>query len=200
MKYIVVIGCDNVRTAELMKELYAPFTRNGHPIYVMNIPSSELTKYAANAMLATRISFMNEIAMICEAVGADVEMIRQGIGSDSRIGMPFLYAGVGYGGSCFPKDVKAMIKTAKNCGIDTSILNAVEKNRVVRGIVQILFDKVHIQEKNHLSLVLVLDSREGVDELGVNGSWERPFAELLEARIVNADYEDVFGDKRITRL
>jgi UDPglucose 6-dehydrogenase len=120
------VGTDNVRTAELIKELYAPFVRNGHPVLVMDIRSAELTKYAANAMLATRISFMNELAKLCEATGADIESIRNGIGSDSRIGMSFLYAGLGYGGSCFPKDVKALIYTSKEYGLDADILSAVE--------------------------------------------------------------------------
>lgn len=123
----IIIGTDNVRTAELTKELYAPFVRNGHPIYVMDILSSELTKYAANAMLATRISFMNEMALLCEATGADIEMVRQGIGSDSRIGMAFLYAGIGYGGSCFPKDVRAIIQTSRAYELDMHIITAVER-------------------------------------------------------------------------
>lgn len=122
----VVIGTDNVRTAELMKELYAPFVRNGHPVYVMSIPSAELTKYAANAMLATRISFMNELARLCEKTGADIEEVRLGIGSDKRIGMSFLYAGAGYGGSCFPKDIKALIQTGRQNGTEFGILQAVE--------------------------------------------------------------------------
>jgi len=123
----IIIGTDNVRTAELIKELYTPFVRNGHPIYIMDILSSELTKYAANAMLATRISFMNEMALLCEATGADIEMVRQGIGSDNRIGMAFLYAGVGYGGSCFPKDVRAIIQTSRAYGLDMHIITAVER-------------------------------------------------------------------------
>lgn len=122
----IIIGTDNVRTAELMRELYGPFVRNGHPIYIMDILSAELTKYAANAMLATRISFMNEMAILCESTGADIEMVRHGIGSDTRIGMAFLYAGIGYGGSCFPKDVKAIIKTYQEYGLDARILNAVD--------------------------------------------------------------------------
>lgn len=122
----VVVGTDNVRTAELMKELYAPFTRSNERFYQMDIASSELTKYAANCMLATRISFMNEIARVCEATGANVENVRRGIGSDSRIGKSFLYAGLGYGGSCFPKDVKALIRTSRELGCESKILNAVE--------------------------------------------------------------------------
>lgn len=123
----VIIGTDNVRTAELMMELYSPFVRQNDRFHVMNLASAELTKYAANAMLATRISFMNELSHLCEKTGADIEMIRKGIGSDSRIGKGFLYAGVGYGGSCFPKDVKALVKTSKDYGLEPVLLSAVEK-------------------------------------------------------------------------
>ncbi len=123
----IIVGTDNVRTGELIKELYAPFVRNGHPIFIMGVRSAELTKYAANAMLATRISFMNELSRLCEISGADIESIRQGIGSDTRIGMPFLYAGLGYGGSCFPKDVKALIQTSKEFGLESKVLKAVEE-------------------------------------------------------------------------
>ena len=122
----VVIGVDNVRTAEIMKELYSPFTRQDERFILMDIVSAELTKYAANAMLATRISFMNEISRLCEVTGADVEQIRRGLGSDSRIGKSFLYAGLGYGGSCFPKDVKALVKTSRDFGLEPSLLVAVE--------------------------------------------------------------------------
>jgi UDPglucose 6-dehydrogenase len=122
----VIIGTDNIRTGELLRELYNPFVRQGERFQVMNIPSAELTKYAANAMLATRISFMNELTALCEATGADIEMIRKGIGSDSRIGKAFLYAGIGYGGSCFPKDVKALIQTSREMGLSSGILEAVE--------------------------------------------------------------------------
>ncbi len=136
----VVVGTDNVRTAELMRELYATFLRQGDRVRIMDIPSAELTKYAANAMLATRISFMNELALLCEKAGADIENVRQGIGSDRRIGSAFLYTGVGYGGSCFPKDVKALIHTSKQNGFEASILDAVEKvNKKQR---QIFIDKV----------------------------------------------------------
>lgn len=123
----VVIGTDNVRTAELMKELYAPFMRKQNRLIVMDIRSAEMTKYAANAMLATKISFMNQIANLCDCMGADVAAVREGIGSDSRIGYDFLFPGVGYGGSCFPKDVKALVKTAEECGYDFLLLKAVEE-------------------------------------------------------------------------
>ncbi|MDP6962935.1 MAG: UDP-glucose/GDP-mannose dehydrogenase family protein [Planctomycetota bacterium] len=122
----VVIGAESAADFELMDELYKPFTRNGAPIIHMDPLSAEMTKYASNAMLATRISFMNEIARICDAAGANVEMVRKGVGTDSRIGQPFLYSGIGYGGSCFPKDVKAIVHTAQEYGYDFQILNAVE--------------------------------------------------------------------------
>lgn len=122
----VVIGTDDPRVAEIMKELYSPFVRTGKPIVIMSVESAELTKYAANAMLATRISFMNEIARMCDKVGAKVSDIRKAIGYDSRIGPSFLFPGVGYGGSCFPKDVKALLRTAEDLGLDLELLRSVE--------------------------------------------------------------------------
>jgi len=122
----VIIGTDDCRVAELMKELYAPFLRTGNPILIMDIRSAEMTKYAANAMLATRISFMNELARLCELAGADIEMVRKGISSDTRIGHSFLFAGSGYGGSCFPKDVKAIIRTAQEYDLSMDLLMSVE--------------------------------------------------------------------------
>ncbi|MCF6286994.1 MAG: UDP-glucose/GDP-mannose dehydrogenase family protein [Candidatus Hydrogenedentes bacterium] len=122
----VVIGCENVRVKALMEELYANFARNGRPILSMSPASAEMTKYAANAMLATKISFMNEVATICEKVGADVDDVRRGIGSDSRIGYRFIFPGIGYGGSCFPKDVKALIQTAAEVGADAKLLPQVD--------------------------------------------------------------------------
>ncbi|MEY4761917.1 MAG: hypothetical protein RLZZ200_1773, partial [Pseudomonadota bacterium] len=122
----VVVGTDNPRTVELMRALYEPFTRNHDRLVVMDIRSSELTKYAANAMLATKISFMNELANIAERVGADIENVRLGIGSDPRIGYHFIYPGTGYGGSCFPKDVQALVRSAKEVGYEPEVLEAVE--------------------------------------------------------------------------
>lgn len=139
----VVIGADNTRTVELLRELFSPYlTREKQEarFLSMSIVSAELTKYAANAMLATRISFMNEIAKFCEKIGADVEQIRRGIGSDSRIGASFLYAGAGYGGSCFPKDVKALIAAANDYGCNLSILRAVEDVNTEQK--KVLFNKV----------------------------------------------------------
>ena len=122
----IVVGSRDEHSIEVMKELYEPFVRTGNPIYIMDERSSELTKYAANSLLATKISFMNEIANICDLVGADVDHVRVGVGSDGRIGPQFLFPGVGFGGSCFPKDIKALIKTAEEFGHDFTILKAVQ--------------------------------------------------------------------------
>jgi len=139
----VIIGSSNGNVIETLKELYAPFTTNHERFITMDVRSAEMTKYAANAMLATRISFMNEIANICEKVGADINNVRRGIGSDKRIGYNFLYAGCGYGGSCFPKDVKALIKTAANKGYDANILKKVEElnNQQKLSLVRKVVDK-----------------------------------------------------------
>jgi UDPglucose 6-dehydrogenase len=123
----IVIGVESQEAEKVMRKLYKPFILNNHPIVFMDIASAELTKYAANAMLATRISFMNEIARVCELVGADVNMVRKGIGSDPRIGSKFLYAGAGYGGSCFPKDVKALIRTTREYNYEFQVLKSVDE-------------------------------------------------------------------------
>jgi UDPglucose 6-dehydrogenase len=131
----VVCGIEDDRVRPVLEELYEPFVRTGNPLIFMDIASAELTKYAANAMLATRISFMNQIAELCEATGADVTVVRQGVGSDPRIGQSFLFAGAGYGGSCFPKDVRALIKTADDLAVDLSILkNVHERNEQQKGL------------------------------------------------------------------
>ena len=122
----IVVGSDDEQATLMMRALYAPFTRSHDRLMVMDVRSAEFTKYAANAMLATRISFMNELALLAEKVGADIELVRRGIGSDPRIGYQFLYAGAGYGGSCFPKDVKALVRTGREYGQDLKVLNAVE--------------------------------------------------------------------------
>lgn len=144
----IVVGVDDAKAEELMKKLYKPFLLNGHPIIFMDIPSAEMTKYAANAMLATKISFMNDVANLCEIMGADVNMVRKGIGTDTRIGPKFIYPGVGYGGSCFPKDVKALIKTAKENNYNMRILNAVEE--VNENQKEVLFNKVRTHFNNNL--------------------------------------------------
>ncbi|OGW33774.1 MAG: UDP-glucose 6-dehydrogenase [Nitrospirae bacterium GWC2_56_14] len=122
----VVIGVDSPKAAALMQELYAPFVRTGKPILIMDVRSAEMTKYASNAMLATKISFINEMAVICASLGADIDNVRMGMGYDRRIGFEFLFPGVGYGGSCFPKDVKALVQTAKDHGVDAKVLRSVE--------------------------------------------------------------------------
>ena len=136
----IVVGVESKRAEDLMKSLYKPFTLNGHPVIFMDITSAELTKYAANAMLATKISFMNDIANLCEIVGADINMVRKGIGSDTRIGNKFIYPGIGYGGSCFPKDVKALIRTADEYSYSLRVLKAVEA--VNEDQKSVLFSKV----------------------------------------------------------
>ena len=136
----VVVGVDSERAKKLMTKLYKPFLLNNFRVIFMDIPSAEMTKYAANSMLATRISFMNDIANLCERVGADVNMVRSGIGSDTRIGRKVLYPGIGYGGSCFPKDVKALIKTAEQNGYEMRVLRAVEE--VNERQKSVLFDKL----------------------------------------------------------
>ncbi|HEB54894.1 MAG TPA: UDP-glucose/GDP-mannose dehydrogenase family protein [Gammaproteobacteria bacterium] len=137
----IVIGTDNPRTTELLKALYSPFNRNHDRLIAMDIRSAELTKYAANSMLATKISFMNELANLAEYLGADIEQVRQGIGSDSRIGYSFIYPGCGYGGSCFPKDVKALERTAKEVGYNAELLSAVEN--VNDRQKEVLFNKIN---------------------------------------------------------
>ncbi|MFN3984648.1 MAG: UDP-glucose dehydrogenase family protein [Rhodocyclaceae bacterium] len=136
----IVIGAEDARAIDCMRQIYAPFQRNHDKLVVMDLRSAELTKYAANAMLATRISFMNELANLAELLGADIELVRQGIGSDPRIGWHFLYAGCGYGGSCFPKDVKALLRTASDNGYDLKVLKAVEDANEVQK--QVLVDKI----------------------------------------------------------
>jgi len=145
----VIVGTKSARAHEIMDRLYRPFMLNNYRIIYMDIPSAEMTKYAANAMLASRISFMNEIANLCQAVGADINMVRKGIGSDSRIGSKFLYPGVGYGGSCFPNDVKALIHTAKINGKRLRILEAVEEVNELQKTV--LFSKLNQHFNNKIS-------------------------------------------------
>ncbi|WP_242916348.1 UDP-glucose dehydrogenase family protein [Pontibacter liquoris] len=136
----IVVGVASDKAEKVMKKLYKPFLMNGHPLICMDIPSAEMTKYAANAMLATKISFMNDIANLCEIMGADVNMVRKGIGSDARIGNKFIYPGIGYGGSCFPKDVKALIRTASENGYQMRVLQSVEE--VNENQKSVLFNKI----------------------------------------------------------
>ncbi len=149
----IVIGTDNEKTREIMKRLYMPFVLNNHPIFFMDIASAEITKYAANAMLATRISFINEIANLCDLLGADINYVRKGIGSDSRIGSKFIYPGTGYGGSCFPKDVKAIIKTASDNGYELNVIKAVEKANEYQK--NVIFNKIAAFFNNNLKNKLI---------------------------------------------
>lgn len=138
----IVVGAQSLRAREIMSKLYKPFTLNGHNIIFMDVPSAEMTKYAANAMLAIRISFMNEIANLCDKIGADINMVRQGIGSDPRIGSKFLYSGIGYGGSCFPKDVKALYQTGIDNDIELKLVKAAEERNNLQKLV--IFEKLKI--------------------------------------------------------
>lgn len=145
----IVVGVSSAKAKEVMQKLYKPFLLNGHPIIFMDVPSAEMTKYAANSMLATKISFMNDIANLCEIVGADVNLVRKGIGSDVRIGNKFIYPGIGYGGSCFPKDIKALIKTAASNGYQMQILEAVEA--VNEKQKSVLFEKLKNRFQGNIS-------------------------------------------------
>ncbi|HPS46187.1 MAG TPA: UDP-glucose/GDP-mannose dehydrogenase family protein [Bacteroidales bacterium] len=145
----IVVGVESEKAQDIMTRLYKPFVLNGHPVIFMDIPSAEMTKYAANSMLATKISFMNDIANLCEIMGADVNMVRKGIGSDTRIGTKFIYPGIGYGGSCFPKDVKALIKTADENGYSMRVLKAVED--VNDDQKSVLFNKLMKYFNNNIS-------------------------------------------------
>ena len=147
----VVIGTKSEQAKKVMTELYAPFVRQGNPLIFMDERSSELTKYAANSFLATKISFMNEIAQLCERMGADVDMVRRGIGSDDRIGKRFLFPGIGYGGSCFPKDVQALVKSSNEVNYEFEILKAVEKVNALQ--------KLHLVNKINTYFILVLRKR-----------------------------------------
>jgi len=174
----VVVGTDNPRTAELLKTLYDPFTRNRDRMIVMDVRSAELTKYAANAMLATKISFMNELANLAERMGADIEKVRVGIGSDSRIGFSFIYPGAGYGGSCFPKDVKALVHSAGEYQFDAQLLKSVEA--VNKRQKQVLFTKIRKYFKGDLKGKTVaiwgLAFKPNTDDMR-----EAPARELMEA-------------------
>jgi UDPglucose 6-dehydrogenase len=145
----IVIGTSDKESEELLREVYAPFSRSHEKVIVMDVRSAELTKYAANCMLATKISFMNEMANLAERLGADIEMVRQGIGSDQRIGYHFIYPGAGYGGSCFPKDVKALIATAREVGFEPAVLQAVEDRNDAQK--SVIFEKLRAHYQGRLA-------------------------------------------------
>jgi len=200
----IVIGIDSEKAGEVMKRLYMPFVLNNHPILFMDIVSAEITKYAANAMLATRISFINEIANLCDLLGADINHIRKGIGSDSRIGSKFIYPGPGYGGSCFPKDVKALIKTAGDKGYELKVINAVEKANDYQK--DVIFNKILRHFGNDLKERVIgiwgLSFKPKTDDIRESSSIYL-INKLLDAGAVVAAYDpaainetrDLFGDK-----
>ncbi len=163
----IVVGADSPRAEKVMKRLYAPFSRNRDKLILMGIRDAEMTKYAANSMLATKISFMNEMANICEGLGVDVENVRKGIGSDSRIGYSFIYPGCGYGGSCFPKDVKALIKTSKDNGMEPTLLDAVEtrNEQQKKSISKKVFDRFGKDLKGFSFGVWGLSFKPGTDDM-----------------------------------
>ena len=174
----VVLGVESDHARSTMAELYAPFVRTGKPIIFMDIPSAEMTKYAANAMLATRISFMNEIAALCEQVGANVDLVRKGVGSDARIGPSFLFPGPGYGGSCFPKDVKALVQTARQREAPLQVLEAVEaaNNRQKKRLFEKLSQALNGQLKGATIAVWGLSFKPNTDDMR-----ESPSLDLIES-------------------
>jgi nucleotide sugar dehydrogenase len=199
----IVVGVDDEKAVQLMRSLYAPFNRNHDRLIVMDVKSAELTKYAANAMLATRISFMNELALLAEKMGADIEHVRHGIGSDPRIGYHFLYAGCGYGGSCFPKDVQALQRTAREYGQDLKILNAVEA--VNERQKEVLLDKITAKFGNDLSgKTLALwglafkpntdDMREAPSRVLIEGLWARGAKVVAHDPVAAHETRRIFGD------
>jgi UDPglucose 6-dehydrogenase len=199
----IVLGADDARAVELMRSLYAPFNRNHDRLIVMDIKSAELTKYAANAMLATRISFMNELALLAEKMGADIENVRHGIGSDPRIGYHFLYAGCGYGGSCFPKDVQAMQRTAKEYGSELRILNAVEVANERQK--EVLLDKITARFGNDLSGKNIAlwglafkpntdDMRDAPSRVLIQGLWEHGATVTAYDPVAMHEATRIFGD------
>ncbi len=187
----VVIGTDDPKVEATMRELYEPFVRQGHPILVMDHASAELTKYAANAMLATRISFMNEIANLCDRVGADVRQVRMGIGTDARIGPSFLYSGIGYGGSCFPKDVKALVRTAQDHQVDLEVVDAVERaNARQKGILLPRIEKKLGDLRGKLVAVWGLAFKPKTDDMR-----EAPALTLIEGLLARGARVKVYDPK-----
>ena len=199
----IIIGSDSAQALALLKRLYAPFNRNHERIVTMDARSAELTKYAANAMLATRISFMNELALLAEKMGADIEHVRHGIGSDPRIGFHFLYAGCGYGGSCFPKDVQALRRTAKEYGSDLKILNAVEAVNDLQK--EVLLDKITAKFGKDLSGKNIAlwglafkpntdDMREAPSRVLIQGLWARGATVTAYDPVAAHETRRIYGD------
>ncbi|HEY9059753.1 MAG TPA: UDP-glucose/GDP-mannose dehydrogenase family protein [Pseudobacteroides sp.] len=189
----IVIGAENERAVKMMKELYNHFINDGYPVLVMNPLSSEMTKYAANAMLATKISFINEISNICEKLGADVELVSKGIGTDDRIGEKFLNAGIGYGGSCFPKDVRALINISKDVGYEPRILESVESvnNRQKRKVVEII-DNIYDDTEGLVFAVWGLSFKPGTNDMR-----ESPAINVINALLQRNAIVNVYDPKAI---
>lgn len=192
----IVVGVNSKKAARIMKRLYAPFSRNREKVIYMNVRDAEMTKYAANSMLATKISFMNEIANLCEKLGVDVENVRKGIGSDSRIGYSFIYPGCGYGGSCFPKDVKALIKTSKDQDFEPLILDAVERrnNMQKKVLSQKIFNRFGKDLSNQTFCMWGLSFKPGTDDIREASSKEI-IKELIEGGAVIKAYDPVAMDQ-----
>jgi UDPglucose 6-dehydrogenase len=194
----IIVGADSKRAAKIMQRLYAPFSRNREKLIFMNVRDAEMTKYAANSMLATKISFMNEIANICESLGVDVENVRKGIGSDNRIGYSFIYPGCGYGGSCFPKDVKALIRTSRDSGIEPVLLDSVEKRNSLQK--NLLPDKIKQRFGEDLSKRIFgiwgLSFKPGTDDLREASSLVL-ITLLLEAGASIKAYDPVAMDQAV---
>ncbi len=190
----VVIGTDDERATELMRELYSPFLRTGNPLIFMDIQSAEMTKYVANAFLATKISFINEMANLCERVGADVSQVRVGIASDTRIGSQFLFPGIGYGGSCFPKDVKALIKTAQSFGFETALLRQVDQINQGQRFIYInkILDTFNGDLSNKVFGVWGLSFKPRTDDMR-----EAPSVTVIEALLSRGASVKVFDPKAI---
>ena len=199
----VVLGVDDERAGEVLRDLYAPFVRTGNDILLMDVSSAEITKYAANAMLATRISFMNAVAQLCELAGADVNQVRLGVGSDDRIGPSFLFPGVGYGGSCFPKDVKALVKTMRDMGADASILEAVEdvNNRQKKLLLRATVDRFGEDLSGRTFAVWGLafkpntdDMREAPSLVTIEGLLKRGAKVVAHDPVARHEAERILGD------
>lgn len=199
----IIVGTGNPRTAALLRELYSPFNRHHDRLIVMDVRSAELTKYAANAMLATKISFMNELANLAEHLGADIEHIRHGIGSDSRIGYSFIYPGCGYGGSCFPKDVSALVRTAEEVGYKTELLGAVES--VNHRQKSRLFEKIHAHFKGQLAGKIIAlwglafkpntdDMRDAPSRVLMESLWEAGASVQAYDPVANEEATRIYGD------
>jgi UDPglucose 6-dehydrogenase len=200
----VVLGVDSEYAGEVLRDLYAPFVRTGREILIMDVPSAEITKYAANSMLATRISFMNSIAQLCEKAGADVNAVRQGIGSDTRIGSSFLFPGIGYGGSCFPKDVQALARTMSDLGADASILQAVQEvnRRQKRILLERLVDRLGEDLAGRTIAVWGLafkpntdDMREAPSIVTIEGLLERGARVVAHDPVATDEARHRFGDR-----